>query len=355
MRIRFATSDEEKLWDHLIQSNPDGGSVFSSTILANLKRTHGWTPRFVIIERTDQLIAVTVLEKTIPLLGRLWYAIKGPGMSSTNDIIDTVPDIRIFAATRGVFVVKLEPEILEANDTLLHVAKSNHLIKNTPVQPNASTVLLDLALPLDTVMTNLNQKGRHAINRARRDGVIIKRVEPTDENCQVFYNLLAATAAGSFRIRSPEYYSAFWKGFSHSDNESIKGQLFFAFVNETIVAGAYGLVYAQKSTYKDGASLRERPVYGASHMLQWELISWAKDSGALQHDLCGAPPSQHMKDVSHPHYGIGRFKTSFNKHITDYVGVYDLVVRPVRYKLWTLIGERLMQRLYTKIRNENFY
>ena len=355
MRIRFATSAEEKLWDHLIQSNPDGGSVFSSTILANLKRIHGWTPRFVIIERTDRLIAVTVLEKTIPLLGRLWYTIKGPGMSSMDDVTNIISTMRAFAAKHGAFMVKFEPEIITSATSDAHLANINYLKKNSPIQPNASTVLLDLVLPVDTVMTNLNQKGRHAINRARRDGVVIKKVETTDKNCQIFYDLLAATAVGSFRIRSPEYYSAFWKGFSHSDNESIKGQLFFAFVNKTIVAGAYGLVYGQKSTYKDGASLRERPVYGASHLLQWELISWAKKSGALQHDLCGTPPSQHIKDASHPHYGIGRFKTSFNKHITDYVGVYDLIVRPVRYKLWTLIGERLMQRLYTKIRNENFY
>src|SRR5690606_2936264 len=129
----------------------------------------------------------------------------------------------------------------------------------------------------------------------------------SDDNCRVMYDLLAETAAGSFGIRKYRYYKEFWQSFEKSG----MGQLFFAYVEGKVVAGAYALVFGTKSTYKDGASTRQRTVYGASHLLQWEVIKWAKETGSLVHDLCGAPPSDQIQNPDHPHYGIGRFKTSF--------------------------------------------
>ena len=110
-----------------------------------------------------------------------------------------------------------------------------------------------------------------------------------------------------------------------------------------------------KGTYKDGASIRAKTAYGASHLLQWEVIKWMKDHAVITYDLCGTPPSDRINDTNHPHYGIGRFKTSFNKHVTDYIGAYDIVVKPMKYKLWTRLGERAALRL-SKLRfGESWY
>lgn len=346
MSIRFADSDETHSWDARILSNPDGGNVFQGFEFAQQKRMGGWTPRYV----TTDTVAITVLEKSVFGLGKLWYMPKGPGVTSVRALSDLLPNIKELAAKNGVFAVKIEPELVKKDETLADLLKLR-LVKVAPIQPNFSTVLLDLSPDLDTIMARLNQKGRHAIKRAERDGVTVRQVDTTDDNCQKMYSLLAATAAGSFRIRSHDYYKTFWQRYADAG----LGQLFFAYVDGQIVAGAFAIAFGKKGTYKDGASVRKRSVYGASHLLQWHVITWMKSKGASVHDLCGAPPSSEINNPDHPHYGIGRFKTSFNKEVTDYVGAYDIVIKSGAYTLWAKIGERIVTRLYRYRHRESYY
>lgn len=333
-------------WNQKIVSNPDKGNVFQSYEFAEIKKTQGWRVYYEYFGG----VATTVLEKSIFGFGKLWYVPKGPGVNSVEDLRLLLPELKSRAKKAGVFAVKIEPEILKSDENSAAISKLS-LQKVRPIQPNFSTVLLDISADLDTILKNLNQKGRHAIRRAERDGVTALAVEASDENCRVMYDLLAETAAGSFSIRSFAYYKQFWQSFSKAG----MGQLFFAYVNNQVVAAAYALTMGQKSTYKDGASVRQRTTYGASHLLQWEVIKWAKTQGACLHDLCGAPPSDQINNPDHPHYGIGRFKTSFNKQVTDYVGAYDIVIRPLAYRFWQQFGERLASKLHRLVKKEGLY
>ena len=345
MTLHFASDQEKKEWDDLVLLNPDGGHILQSSEYA-LQKTYGrWTPRFI----KDETFAITVLEKSF-LGKKLWYVPKGPGVSSLKQLDDLLPDLRLFAKEYNVFAIKIEPELHKSDETLVSLMKLS-LKKVRPIQPNFSTVLIDLTPDLDTVMANLNQKGRHAIRRAERDGVTVKRVKSTDENCIKMYDLLAETAAGSFGILTYEYYKTFWQRFEKAE----LGQLFFAYFDGKLVAGAYAMAFGKKGTYKDGASVRDRTAYGASHLLQWHVIRWMKEKGVTMHDLCGAPPSDQINNPEHPHYGIGRFKTSFNKEVTDYVGAYDIVIQPNFYSFWEKYGERIALKVCRLRYHEYFY
>lgn len=346
MSLRFATPTEIEHWNSHILDNPDHGNVFQGYEFAEQKRLGGWEPRFL----TNGTLAITILQKYFFGLGFIWYIPKGPGIAHVRELDEIQEALKKIAVQNGVFMIKIEPELIKSPETEADLLKLG-LQKTRPIQPNASTVLIDLRPDSADIMASLNQKGRHAIKRAERDGVIIKQVPANDENCQLMFTLLTETAAGSFRIRSYGYYKAFWQRYEAAG----QGQLFFAYVDARLVAGAYAIVFGTKSTYKDGASVRERTVYGASHLLQWHVIQWAKENGSVVHDLCGAPPSDQIKNPDHPHYGIGRFKTSFNKEVTDYVGAYDLPVRPLQYKLWQRFGEKIALRLYSYQHNESYY
>jgi lipid II:glycine glycyltransferase (peptidoglycan interpeptide bridge formation enzyme) len=333
-------------WNKKILANPDGGNLFQSFEFAEQKKLGHWKPLFLTIDS----VSLMILEKFVFGLGKLWYIPKGPGVTSIRQLDELLPGLKKQAKQKGVFVIKIEPELIKTDETLADLLKLG-LVSVSPIQPNFSTILLDISDDLDTVMTRLNQKGRHAIRRAERDGVTVQRVKTTEQNCQTMYSLLSDTAAGSFRVRNYEYYRSFWQRFSDAG----LGQLFFAFVGDQVVAGAYAITFGKKSTYKDGASIRERTVYGASHLLQWHVIIWAKEMGAEIHDFCGSPPSDQINNPDHPHYGIGRFKTSFNKQVTDYIGTYDVVIRPRAYSLWRTIGERIVRRLHNLAHHENYY
>jgi lipid II:glycine glycyltransferase (peptidoglycan interpeptide bridge formation enzyme) len=167
------------------------------------------------------------------------------------------------------------------------------------------------------------------------------------------YDLLAATAAGRFEssLRSYDYYQAFWRSFAESGH----GSLFFAYLGDQVVASAYCMYLGHKGLYKDGASIREKTAYGASHLLQWEVIEWMKAHGVTSYDLCGSTHSTKVHDTSDHFYGIGRFKTQFNKHITDYVGCYDVVIRPRAYHLWQSFVQRLAISLSYRLKRQQWF
>ena len=344
MIARYATPEEINSWDTLILANPDGGNIFSSAEYAEIKKLTNYTTRFVIVGN----IAITVLEKQTAPLGKLWYLPKGPNVSTAKELFDVLKALKPLAKKAGAFVIRIETEL---NRTCQPTLERHGLKKAAAIIPNPSTITLDISASLEKVLETLPQKGRHAIRRAERDGVKVTSVKATDENCQKMYELLSQTAKGQFGIRSYSYYKEFWQLFEKAE----LGQLFFAHFEGKIVAGAYAMTYGTKSTYKDGASVRERTAYGASHLLQWKVIEWAKSRGVTLHDFCGSPPSDEINDPNHPHHGVGMFKTAFNKEITDYIGCYDAVISTTNYKVWKKIGERIHRHLYYKRTKDYYY
>jgi len=344
MAVRFASQIEIDNWNDMILSNPDGGNIFSSFEFAMQKETGGYKTKFII----SSDLAITVLEKNVPTLGKFWYLPKGPGVTNTKDLWQSLEEIQPLAKKDGAFAIRIEPELDRSEQPTL----SRHGLKKTrPIIPNPSTITLDISPSLNSIMTNLPQKGRYAIKRAERENVTVKLVECSEENCRTMYKLLSATAEGQFGIRSYEYYKTFWQRFEKAGY----GQLFFAYYDKEVVAGAYAMTYGMKSTYKDGASVRNRKVYGASHLLQWEVIKWAKSKGSVLHDFCGSPPSEEINNPLHKHHGIGLFKTAFNKTVTDYVGCYDLVIDPIKYKIWIKFGEKVAHRLHYYKHHDSYY
>ena len=293
--------------------------------------------------------AVGVMEKSLPLLGKVWYLPKGPSTTSVDDLDKVLAELIPKARTLGAVTMKIEPELPHDTDMSLLVEKYG-LVKTTPIQYNYATVIVDLSPSLDDILMSFNQKGRHAIRRAERDGVVVKKVEPTDENCRLMYELLSQTgAAAGFPVRSYAYYRDFYQSYG------VSGGLFIAYFDDQPVAGGFGMVQGKKSMYKDGASVRNRPAYGASHLLQWEMIKWAKSQGSLEHDLAGAPPRDQAHDTSHPFYSIGRFKRQFNKEITEYVGAYQVPVVGWKSRLWSKFLEKLVRKLYFMKHGESWY
>lgn len=342
MTARYATPEEIASWNTHILSNPDGGNVFASAEYAKIKRLTAYTPRFVMVDT----IAVTVLEKQT-FFGRLWYLPKGPGVSSPDELVEVLKALRPLALRRGVFTIRCEAELPATDAPSL---KKAGFVKAAPIIPNPSTITLDISADSEALLASLPQKGRHAIRRAGRDGVTVSRVACTKEHMDTMLSLLKETASGQFGLRADNYYYAYWALFEAAGI----GQLFFATYEGKVVAGAYALQFGTKSTYKDGASVRERTAYGASHLLQWEVIQWAKEKGASLHDFCGSPPSSEIDNPEHPHYGIGRFKLSLSRQVVDYIGCYDYVIHPVIYRLWVKVGEKIARRWYF-LRTKDYY
>nr|WP_243752509.1 peptidoglycan bridge formation glycyltransferase FemA/FemB family protein [Leucobacter ruminantium] len=329
----------------------------------------------VVVERPGrQPIAVGVLAKRVPLLGEWWHLPAGPAGESTEAVLEVAAAVARFARDRGAFLLKIEPRLGLDARAAIHAAGYRDTVR---IVPNPSTVLVDLGDPSaveDALFASLGKKARNSINRARRDGIEVTRAPATDENCAALYGLLRETAEGRFVLRREGYYREFWQAFEREGS----GQIFLAYRADPsgkeashpsdadatasgaageprLVAGAFAMGLGAKTTYKDGASVRAKTAYGASHALQWEVLRWAHERGATVHDLCGAPPNDRADDKGHPLHGVGQFKRSFSPEITDYAGAFDLPLKPRAYAIWSKLGDRIARRASLALKKDPYY
>lgn len=351
---RFATSAEIDEWDTLVTANPNGGNLLQSAAFAAVKRNYGWNTQFIAFQGPEYTSYNLVLEKNFPILGKLWYLIKGPDVASVEEIPAMMEALRTFTkkAKLNVFAAKIEPDII-ASEEARAVLSGAGLIKVPDLQPNDNTALLDISPEPNQLLRNLHSRGRNAVRRAQREEVEVVRMEPTEETMRTMYELMVGTitAKSNATARDFDYYRQFWTEFCKRD----QGHFYFVYEDGVPSVGAFVINYGAKATYKDGGSLQKRSQYGDSHLVQWVAINDMKELGAVQYDFCGTPPSDKLKDPTHPHHGLGLFKTSFTKTVTDFVGCYDLVISPVRYKLFQAGGERIFRQLYTRRTGKQFY
>ena len=203
-------------------------------------------------------------------------------------------------------------------------------MKAPNIQSNDSTALLDIAAPANEVLRAISSRARNAIRRAEREGCEVVERESSPETYRALYDLMADTvnAKGSMPLRSYEYYAQFWDEFCNRG----QGRFFFVYEDGKPSVGAFVINYGAKATYKDGGSTQNRKQYGDSHLVQWAAIRRMQELGCTEYDFCGTPPAAQIKDKSHNLYGMGMFKTSFTKTVTDFVGCHDyvLVAGPAR-------------------------
>lgn len=351
--VRFATEDERAQWNTLIAQNPDGGQVWQGEEYLEVKRLGRYTPIHLVVELPNRApMAVGVLSKQVRGLGEWWHIPAGPSPETglLEELISLVDAVATFARKRGAFLLKIEPRIAPSQEWSRH-ALAQGWVQGARIIPNPSTVLVDVSGSEEELWKRIGKKARNSINRARRDGIEVTRVPSDETHASQFSTLLTETAEGKFVMRQPSYYHEFWRSYAESGN----GQMFFAMRDGELLAAAYATQLGHTSTYKDGASLKEKKAYGASHLLQWEVLRWAQERGALSHDLCGAPPSDRLDDTSHPLHGVGRFKRSFQPQVTDYVGLFDVPLKPLKYSLWRNVVERISRRISLRVHHDPYY
>ena len=351
---RFATAEEIENWDKHVTANPNGGNMLQSAAYASVKNGSGWQVRFLVLEAPGSASYNLVLEKNFPILGRLWYLIKGPDLATPEDLKPALEACAALARSRklNVFTIKIEPDLVDAPGTQAILARSG-MVKAPNIQSNDSTALLDISGPTEQVFKAISSRARNAIRRAEREGCEVVQKEKGPETYRALYELMADTvnAKGSMPLRSYEYYEQFWDEFCNRG----QGSFFFAYEDGKPSVGAFVINYGAKATYKDGGSIQNRKQYGDSHLVQWTAIRRMQELGCTEYDFCGTPPSARIKDKTHNLFGMGMFKTSFTKTVTDFVGCHDYILSPLKHRLWVAGAEKVFRRIQTARTGQQFY
>lgn len=346
--LRFATTDELARWNDLVKQLPGGGEVWQSREYALAKRYQKYTDLYVVGQHFP---ATLVLEKRVPLLGKLWYVPGGPVAEDAEATLAAAQKLADFARKSGAFLLKTEPRLL-LTDPTIQIFKAAGFTRGTRILPNESTILVDISGEDQEVMSRFSSSTRTRIRKADRIGFEVRRVEATEEHCRTMYGLLGETGEGRFLLRPYEYYRNFWQIFQQAGH----GQLFLGYHEGQAVAGMFGTSFGLTSGYKDGASTKHNVLpNGAMYRMQWELILWARELGAQVHDLIGTPPSDRLDDRSHHFYGVGQYKLRLSKNVVDYVGILETPLRKNAAKIWAVLGDRVARRMSLAMRKDPYY
>lgn len=330
--VRFADADEIRRWDELILRSPDEGNVYRGSDNIAGMVVGGGTPVYLIVGG----FAVTAFQVRVPVSGPLWVLI-GPPVADVHDLIAAAREVAAFGARHGITAVRLRTQLrANANDEMVLRAAG---LRRTPTWLDDSTVLVDLRGSEHDVQARFKKRARKSIRRAAREFVIVDRVPATDDNCRVLYEMLDATSGGRFHIPSLATTTAVFQRYEQSG----RGQLFLARHCGEVVVGAFVTTFGKTALYFGAGSVRKRPgdptecgLGGsrAAYALQWEIMRWAREQGCEWYDLDGTPSSATITDESHQRHGVGQFKTAFSEEITDYLGAYQIDIRPGR--AWTM-------------------
>ncbi|QCR19482.1 lipid II:glycine glycyltransferase FemX [Agrococcus sp. SGAir0287] len=337
--VRAATRDEIGDWDDLIARNPDGGHMVQSAAFAEVKRGDGLEPRFLVIEG-PQTIHVLALEGRV-WLGRYWYVPLGP---TGDDLEGIVAALRAYArAQPGLLVVKIEPR-LERTDALVARLTAMGLEPSRDMQVQTHTVVLDLAQGAEALLASFSQSTRRHIRKAERDGYRVERVDVTPETRDRMHAMMQTVAGGKGMegMRERAYYDRFWQAFADHGT----GQLYLGFDDDgdEPQAGIFVTFSGRTAVYKDGGSRPDRRIAGGAPLLLYTAMQDAIARGCTAFDLAGTPPADRLDDPEHPFHGLGQFKTRFGP-VTSHLPSFDLVLHPVRHRLWEHGLRRIEWRL----------
>jgi peptidoglycan pentaglycine glycine transferase (the first glycine) len=342
-------------WDDWLEDSPGGGHILQSYEWGEFKRRLNWRPvRLVLLERDGRVAGLgQFLLYSTPLVpGALMYCTKGPWLPWEDE-----EAVRVFfegvltvAARHGVHTVKIEPEVREQHTRVKELLQTLGFRKFRWNLNFKTTMIVDLNPSEEDLLANMNSKTRYNVRLASRKGVRV--VEDNSlEAREHFWEMFEQTAKrNGFVIRRPHDYNfAAWRAMY----EASKAHLFFATHEGDRLAAMLIYVLGHKYWYMLGASTNEKRNLMPSHLLQWEVMRWAKQRGITHYDMVAVPSPDDL-DESNSLYGVYRFKAGFGGEMTDFVGCFDLPIKRARAKLWNHI-EPVYYRLYQKLKGDIYY
>lgn len=243
--------------------------------------------------------------------------------------------------------IKLEPNV-EKNNTWQEVDK---LLKDRGCQNGRPlftkyTFELDLRLSEKELLQNMHPKTRYNIGLAERKGVKII-VDNSDEGFKLFIKLLfeETVKRQGFFAHSPQYFEQLWQVLKPAG----LAQILRAEYQDKTLSVFMVFIFNKKIYYPYGASTREFKELMAPNLLMWEVIKLGKNLGCMTLDMWGALGPE--ADKNDPWYGFHRFKQGYGGRLIEFIGSYDLVLKPNLYRLFRVaedlrwLGLRLKAKL----------
>ncbi len=309
--------DDKKQWDDFLLAHAPRSGAF-----LHAWEWNGQAKRFGVFDGDALRAIASVDEMPLPLGMHYGFCQRGPVCADEHElpqVLDGLAD-----AFRGDLFLRIEPPI--SNASLLG-ARAQKTVSASP----AHTLILPLLSSEEKILEQMHPKTRYNIRLAERKGVM---VEIGGKSIDEAWPIFEATAARDrFRLHTRAHYERLLRIPFVS--------LAIARMDGKPLAANIMVDFAGTRTYLHGASSDEARNVMAPHALHWKLIQDANAKGLAHYDWWGIAASDDLHD---PWAGITRFKKGFGGEDVAYPGTFDLILEPVRYRLYTTL-RNAMRRL----------
>lgn len=326
MPIKILRSKEEIdqiLKDPACRSLGGGGSFLKSFQWAEFQKSYGRKYWHLYEENTDSL---AVLFKQGAVGVNYFYSPRG---KLTRELLEEVAKL---AKQEHCVFLRIDPE-----NEIENLRNEYKLIKTKDVQPQNSWVL-KLDKDSEKLLSDMKSKTRYNIRLAQKKKLEVLR--STDiKDLGIFCKLSEKTAKRQkIRIHPKSYYQKMFKAFQEGELN-----LYLARANNQVIAANMVIFFGKWATYLHGSTSDKYRNLMAPYMLQWQAILDAKERGCKYYDFGGVAPAG---QEDHPWSGITRFKMGFDGERFTYPVSYDIVFKPVKYRLYQLL--RLLNQVVRK-------
>lgn len=194
----------------------------------------------------------------------------------------------------------------------------------------ANTLYLNLKPEADTILERMKPKTRYNIKLSRNKGVSVRTGDLNDIN--IWYSLYTETAErNGIYLNDINHFKAILT--TKSDNTKSPAEVIYliAEIDNKPLAALFLIISGNRASYLYGASSGSHRNYMATYALQWEAIKISREKGCTEYDMFGISPNN---DISHPLYGLYKFKTGFGGKIFHSLGCWDYPLNEEKYNLF---------------------
>ena len=195
---------------------------------------------------------------------------------------------------------------------------------------------LDLTKTEQDLLKNMHSKTRYNIKVAQKHNVKVE--ENNSEKAFLEYLKLTkeTTKRQGFFAHTQSYHRIMWETLKVQklDTNKLTAHLLRAIYKEETLVVWILFVYKDTLYYPYGASSDQYREVMASNLMMWEAIKFGKKLGLKKFDMWGSLGPD--ADKNDGWYGFHRFKQGYGPRLVEYVGSYDLIIKPLLYKLYVV-------------------
>lgn len=254
---------------------------------------------------------------------RYLYLPFGPSLADVTRLSEALRAARDRARNLGCAFVRFEPDAPRAPEL---VALGARQVRSRQHQ---HTLTLRIDVDEATLRRGLRSGHRSGINTAEKRGLTLAQVRDPDDITDFIALLRQTEARGDFYSHDAPYYHAIADELMPTGEAS----LYYASVEGRRVASVLVFDFGPTRHYAFAASDPQRRSAMPGPPLAWRAILDGRAKGMHWFDFWGvAPPDE----PNHKWAGITDFKRGFGGQLHTRSGTWELTVRPIRARLFTL-------------------